>query len=91
MEHNIRDVKVTMDTENIRAKSVDMLHKELQTSMVAYNLVVQFRRKARWASAASAEFHWRVEHVREFSADSAALQCLGMDDALRSGVDDRLS
>ena len=46
MEHDIRDVKVTLDTENIRAKSVDMLHKELLTSMVAYNLVVQFRRQA---------------------------------------------
>ena len=46
MEHNIRDVKVTLDTENIRAKSVKMFHKELLTSMMAYNLVVQFRRQA---------------------------------------------
>lgn len=46
VEHNIRDVKVTLDTENIRAKSVKMLHKELLTSMMAYNLVVQFRRQA---------------------------------------------
>ncbi|MCH7687327.1 MAG: IS4 family transposase [Planctomycetes bacterium] len=46
VEHDIRDVKVTLDTENIRAKSVEMLHKELQTSIVAYNLVVQFRRQA---------------------------------------------
>ena len=46
VEHDIRDVKVTLDTENIRAKSVEMFKKELLTSMVAYNLVVQFRRQA---------------------------------------------
>ena len=46
VEHDIRDVKVTLDTENIRAKSVEMFQKELLTSMVAYNLVVQFRRQA---------------------------------------------
>jgi hypothetical protein len=46
VEHDIRDVKVTLNTENIRAKSVDMLRKELLASIVAYNLVVQFRRQA---------------------------------------------
>jgi hypothetical protein len=46
VEHDIRDVKVSMDTENIRAKSVAMVKKELLTSIVAYNLVVQFRRQA---------------------------------------------
>ena len=46
VEHDIRDVKVTLDTENIRARSVPMVKKELLTSMVAYNLVVQFRRQA---------------------------------------------
>ena len=46
VEHDIRDVKVTLDTENIRAKSVSMVKKELLTSIVAYNLVVQFRRQA---------------------------------------------
>ena len=46
VEHDIRDIKVALDTENIRAKSVDMFKKELLTSMVAYNLVVQFRRQA---------------------------------------------
>jgi Transposase DDE domain len=46
VEHDIRDIKVTLDTENIRAQSVDMVQKELLTSMVAYNLVVQFRRQA---------------------------------------------
>jgi len=46
VEHDIRDIKVTLDTENIRAKSVAMVKKELLTSMVAYNLVVQFRRQA---------------------------------------------
>lgn len=46
VEFDIRDVKVTMDTENIRAKSVEMVKKELYTSIVAYNLVAQFRRQA---------------------------------------------
>jgi hypothetical protein len=46
VEHDIRDVKVTLNTERMRAKSVSMLKKELLTSIVAYNLVVQFRRQA---------------------------------------------
>jgi hypothetical protein len=46
VEHDIRDVKVTLETENIRAKSVAMVKKELLTSIVAYNLVIQFRRQA---------------------------------------------
>lgn len=46
VEHDIRDVKVTLDTENIRGKSEAMVKKELLTSIVAYNLVVQFRRQA---------------------------------------------
>jgi len=46
VEHDIRDVKVTLNTERIRAHSEDMFRKELLTSLVAYNLVVQFRREA---------------------------------------------
>jgi hypothetical protein len=46
VEHDIRDVKVTLNTEKIRAQSVEMVKKELLTSIVAYNLVVQFRRQA---------------------------------------------
>ena len=46
VEFDIRDIKVTMDTENILAQSLDMVLKELYTSIVAYNLVVQFRRQA---------------------------------------------
>lgn len=46
VEHDIRDVKVTLNTETTRAKSVAMVKKELLTSIVAYNLVVQFRRQA---------------------------------------------
>jgi hypothetical protein len=46
VEHDIRDVKVTLKTERIRAKSVSMVKKELLTSFVAYNLVIQFRRQA---------------------------------------------
>ena len=46
VEHDIRDVKVTLNTERIRAHSREMFEKELLTSLVAYNLVVQFRREA---------------------------------------------
>ena len=46
VEHDIRDIKVTLDTENIRARSLAMFKKELLTSMVACNLVIQFRRQA---------------------------------------------
>ena len=46
VEIDIRNVKAVLDTENIRAKSVEMFQKELLTSMVSYNLVVQFRRQA---------------------------------------------
>ena len=46
VEFDIRDLKVTMDTENIRAKSVDTFKKELMGSIIAYNLVAQFRRSA---------------------------------------------
>ena len=46
VEHDIRDVKVTRNTERIRAHSRTMFEKELLTSLVAYNLVIQFRREA---------------------------------------------
>lgn len=46
IEFDIRDLKVTMDTENIRAKKIDTVMKELLGSVVAYNLVAQFRRQA---------------------------------------------
>ena len=44
VEHDIRDVKVTLETEKLRCKTEEMVRKELVTSMLAYNLVVQFRR-----------------------------------------------
>lgn len=46
IEFDIRDLKVTMDTENIRAKSVDTMKKELLGSVIAFNLVAQFRKQA---------------------------------------------
>jgi hypothetical protein len=46
VEHDIRDMKVTLGIENIRAKSDEMVQKELLCSVVAYNLVVQLRREA---------------------------------------------
>ena len=46
VEIDIRNLKVVLDTENIRAKSVDTFMKELLTSVVAYNLTSQFRAEA---------------------------------------------
>ena len=46
VEIDIRNLKVVLDTENIRARSVTMFFKELVTSMVSYNLVSQFRAQA---------------------------------------------
>jgi len=46
VETDIGDIKVTMDTENIRAKTKEGVLKELYTSLIAYNSVVQFRRDA---------------------------------------------
>jgi hypothetical protein len=46
VEHNIRDFKVTLRVETIRAKSEEMVFKELLCSIVAYNLLLEFRRKA---------------------------------------------
>ena len=46
VEIDIRNIKVVLDTETIRAKSVLMFEKELLCSVVAYNLVIQFRRQA---------------------------------------------
>ena len=46
VEFDIRDLKVTMDAENILARSVAMVKKELLTSVVAFNLIAQFRRQA---------------------------------------------
>lgn len=53
IEFDIRDLKVTMDTENIRARSLEMVKKELLASVVAFNLTMQFRRQA--AKLASVE------------------------------------
>ena len=60
VEFDIRDVKVTMDAENIRAKSVEMVTKELYNSIVAYNLVAQFRRQAA-AVAGVTPRRWRFK------------------------------
>jgi hypothetical protein len=46
IEHDIRDVKVTLNTERIHVHTREMFEKELLTSLVAYNLVIQFRREA---------------------------------------------
>ncbi len=46
VEIDIRNVKVVLKTEEIAARSEEMFLKELLMSMVAYNLVTQFRRQA---------------------------------------------
>ena len=46
IEIDIRNLKVVLNTERLAARSVEMFHKELLTSLVAYNLVTQFRRQA---------------------------------------------
>jgi hypothetical protein len=46
VEHNIRDFKVTLQVETIRAQSAAMVRKELLCSIVAYNLLLEFRRQA---------------------------------------------
>ena len=46
VEIDIRNFKVVLGAEDIRAKSVDTFLKELYTSVVAYNLTSQFRRVA---------------------------------------------
>jgi hypothetical protein len=46
VETDISNIKVVLEMEHMRARSPAMLRKELLTSMVAYNLVVQFRRQA---------------------------------------------
>lgn len=46
VEHDIRDLKVTMKLEKIRARSEEMVRKEILCSVVAYNLVLEFRRQA---------------------------------------------
>jgi Transposase DDE domain len=46
IEHDIRDIKVTLNIEKIRSQSDEMVRKEVLCGMVAYNLVVQLRREA---------------------------------------------
>ena len=46
IETDIGNFKVVLNSEKIQARSVEMFHKELLTSLVAYNLVTQFRRHA---------------------------------------------
>jgi hypothetical protein len=46
VEIDIRNLKVVLNMETIRAKSPEMFQKELWMSVVAYNLVTQFRRQA---------------------------------------------
>ena len=46
VEVDIRNFKVVLGTEEIRAKSVDTFLKELYTSVVAYNLTCQLRAEA---------------------------------------------
>lgn len=46
IETDLRNLKVVLQAEVSRVRSVEMFRKELLAAMVAYNLVVQFRRQA---------------------------------------------
>lgn len=46
IEIDIRNMKLVLNMETIRARSVEMFQKELLASVVTYNLVTQFRRQA---------------------------------------------
>lgn len=46
VEIDIRNLKIVLKAEEIRARSVEMFYKELYASIVSYNLVTQFRRQA---------------------------------------------
>lgn len=46
IENDIRDIKVTLNLEQIRAQSDEMVRKEILCGMAAYNMVVQLRRLA---------------------------------------------
>src|ERR1700722_1629740 len=46
VETDIREIKVVLKAEQLAARSVEMLRKELAVSIVAYNLVIQLRRLA---------------------------------------------
>ena len=46
IEVDIRNIKIVLDTESLRSKSVAMFEKELGMAMVAYNLTSQLRRQA---------------------------------------------
>lgn len=45
-ETNIREWKVTLETEQLRGRSVETIEKELLSSLLAYNLTTQVRRLA---------------------------------------------
>lgn len=45
-EIDIRNFKVVLKAETMRVRSIEMFHKELWMSLVAYNLVSDFRREA---------------------------------------------
>lgn len=65
VETDIRTVKVLLDTENLPAKSLPMLRKELAMSIAAYNLVVHIRRLAARRAGVPAR---RLSFARVWSA-----------------------
>lgn len=54
VETDIKEIKIALNTENIRAHSPEMVMKELYTSLIAYNLLIQFRRQAAGLAGVSA-------------------------------------
>lgn len=65
--------------------SVDMMKKALLTSVVAYNLVIQFRRggRSREAGSASSELQRGVVHISKFPSEPATVFVVRMADPLR--------
>lgn len=45
VENDIRDIKVTMNLEKIRATTKEMVLKEMYASLFAYNILIQLRRQ----------------------------------------------
>jgi len=65
-----RDIKTTMGFESLRCQTPDMIHKELEMALLAYNLIRALMNEARLAHPASGErisFKGSVDAARQYS------------------------
>ncbi len=67
-EVDIRSIKVTMQMDILRCKTPDMVHKELWTHLLAYNLL-------RTVMAVAADEHDTEHSPAEFQRGQANLNC----------------